>query len=41
MAKTSAKQKAAQAKFKKKIIAAKVIYKKGGTWKAAVKKAFK
>lgn len=33
------KQKKAQAKFKKMIAKAKAIYKKGGTWKAAIKKA--
>jgi len=33
------KQKKAQAKFKKMIVKAKKIHKKGGTWKAAVKKA--
>ena len=35
----TAKQKAAQQKFKKMIVKAKAIYKKGGTWKAAIKKA--
>jgi hypothetical protein len=33
------KQKTAQAKFKKMIAKAKTIYKKGGSWKAAIKKA--
>ena len=40
MKKQTSKQKAARAKFKAKITRAKAIYKKGGTWKAAVKKAF-
>ena len=35
------KQSAARSKFAAKIKAAKAIHKKGGTWKAAVKKAFK
>ena len=38
----TAKQKTAQAAFKKKIAAAKVYHKKhGGKWSAAVKHAFK
>jgi len=38
----TAKQKAAQAKFKAKIVKAKAIRKKTGmSWRAAVKKAFK
>jgi hypothetical protein len=35
------KQSKQQAKFKATIKVAKNIYKKGGSWKAAIKKAFK
>jgi len=38
---TTAKQKAARTKFKSKMKKASAIFKKGGTWKGAVKKAFK